>query len=893
MKQTSCRSQFQPTTTRSHYSNQLFLVAWAFSVFCGLLAVTPFRAADITWVGGLGSGGNGTYEETNNWSPMNIPGAGDRALFNDNFEFAPYAVGLEASNQTVGDVLFSGSNFSVNWKAESNTWTVLNSFILDQGGVGQLAGALMRNGIIAVTNSAGTAVCKVGNYTDSGSGTLTMQALANGIGPLITNYPTLIANSFQVTSNSIFVISAGTLTTFGGSMDYGTAPNNSFQPQLTNSVTWNVLGGTNTITFTSGGTNEFAVFKDSTVNINVAGPSTLLNAGGILFDIGWSGYVNLVISNGAHVANTGTASISGFGLASSNDTAIVTGSGSRWDSAGELRVGNASKGNSLMISAGAVVTCTGGRLGVGSSSSNNLVVVTGTNSLWKQSNFLSLGDQTNAFNTLIISNGAEVVNSGTFTRLGLFPLSIKNTLIVDGPGSALIFTNNNISVGNFGASNIVVVKNGGLVNGGGVNVGAGLASTNNTILVTDTNSLWIANGLVQVGIKDSGNLVTVSNAGVFVMYTGLELSPSVNPGATVVVSGGTLTATNAANDGYIRVGFNNLQGTVTLNSGTINVDLLLLTNGTASAFNFNGGVLNVTSSQVANNTAFVVGNGSSVAALNLLGSSHSYANGLTISSNAVLSGIGTINANATFAYGSAWAPGFNGIAGTQTVVGAVVLNPGTILDFQLGPPAGPNDLINITGNLTLAGTVNVSSLGGFTNGLYTLLTYTGTFVNNTLNVGTLPASFSATVSNDTVNKLVLLNVTGGSPADPFAQWQIQYFGSTTNSHAQPLADPLGKGINNTNQFLLGLNPTNSASVFRIVTEVRSGNNMIVTWRAAGIRTNILQAASGNAQGYTNNFADIAASKTILPVIGDAITNYVDVGGATNVPSHFYRVRFVP
>jgi hypothetical protein len=32
---------------------------------------------------------------------------------------------------------------------------------------------------------------------------------------------------------------------------------------------------------------------------------------------------------------------------------------------------------------------------------------------------------------------------------------------------------------------------------------------------------------------------------------------------------------------------------------------------------------------------------------------------------------------------------------------------------------------------------------------------------------------------------------------------------------------------------------------------------------------------------------------ILPGSGDATTNYIDDGGATNSPSRYYRIRLVP
>jgi len=44
--------------------------------------------------------------------------------------------------------------------------------------------------------------------------------------------------------------------------------------------------------------------------------------------------------------------------------------------------------------------------------------------------------------------------------------------------------------------------------------------------------------------------------------------------------------------------------------------------------------------------------------------------------------------------------------------------------------------------------------------------------------------------------------------------------------------------------------------------------------------------------YSNNFADISGP-IIINGNGDAITNYLDGGAATNGPSRYYRIRLVP
>jgi polygalacturonase len=129
--------------------------------------------------------------------------------------------------------------------------------------------------------------------------------------------------------------------------------------------------------------------------------------------------------------------------------------------------------------------------------------------------------------------------------------------------------------------------------------------------------------------------------------------------------------------------------------------------------------------------------------------------------------------------------------------------------------------------------------------------------------------------------------------DPFAAWQLQYFGCTNCAQAAGDADPLGKGMNNTNQFLAGLNPTNAASALGIISAVQQGSDVLITWTTAAARTNAVQATAGDGSGgYATNFTDISGA-VIITGSGDAITNYTDVGGATNGLSRYYRVRLVP
>ncbi len=129
--------------------------------------------------------------------------------------------------------------------------------------------------------------------------------------------------------------------------------------------------------------------------------------------------------------------------------------------------------------------------------------------------------------------------------------------------------------------------------------------------------------------------------------------------------------------------------------------------------------------------------------------------------------------------------------------------------------------------------------------------------------------------------------------DPFTSWQSQYFGDPSDPRAAPDADPFGKGMSNTNQFLAGINPTNPSSAFRIISAVPQGSDVQIIWTTAGAHTNAVQATVGDGNGgYGTNFTDISGP-VIITGSGDATTNFTDAGGATNGPSRYYRVRLVP
>jgi polygalacturonase len=225
---------------------------------------------------------------------------------------------------------------------------------------------------------------------------------------------------------------------------------------------------------------------------------------------------------------------------------------------------------------------------------------------------------------------------------------------------------------------------------------------------------------------------------------------------------------------------------------------------------------------------------------------------------------------------------------TVTVNNNLTLGGTSTLNFGVGTNVTE---VAVTGNLTLGGTLNVADAGGFTTGTYTLFTYGGTLSGSGLNIGTTPAGYSYAISTNTSGQVRLV-VT--SPLSAFQAWQMQYFGNTNCALCGGDADFDGDGVSNTNEFLAGTNPTNAASLFGVKSVASQGDDVVITWTTSGGHTNAVQATGGAADGSyaTDGFADISTG-IVAPGTGDETTNYVDVGGATNFPSRYYRVRLVP
>jgi hypothetical protein len=132
-----------------------------------------------------------------------------------------------------------------------------------------------------------------------------------------------------------------------------------------------------------------------------------------------------------------------------------------------------------------------------------------------------------------------------------------------------------------------------------------------------------------------------------------------------------------------------------------------------------------------------------------------------------------------------------------TIKNNLTLTGSATLAFDLGTTS---DRVNVTGNLILAGNLNITDAGGFGAGTYTILTHTGSLTNSGVTIGTTPNPFYSYQLDTSVAGQVrlLVQVT-------FASWQVENFG-TTNDIAAATADPDGDGVANLVEYATGTDP---------------------------------------------------------------------------------------
>ncbi len=721
-----------------------------------------------------------------------------------------------------------------------------------------LSGANSYSGGTTVSNGT----LRIGNGTALGSGTLTMSGgnLDSTVGNLFNNIP-------QVWNSNFTFLGTSSLDIGNGAVSLGATV------QVT--VSANVLtvrgpiSGPFGLTKAGAGTLTLTGINSYSGDTTAAGGNLLIDSGGVI--TGGAANVSAVVGATLEVRN-GSLFASGGNIGTPSAGLVVNGGTATFSGALTMTPGN--NNNSLIQVVGG--TLTAGSLSLGRTATFTttqptegfttvgLYLANGTVNI--VSNF-SMGDNAAANSTVNAR-----MDGGTLTVGGALIVGLNNTgrwSIMDVHGGTLTVndTTMGISLGSSQSGNaILLVQNGGMATTPKISLGQAVGGTNHTF---------------------GTSVISLSSAGTLYVGSGGIVQVSTNLATAIWLSDGTL---GAAADWSSSLAMTVSNTTIQAADSTGNAHNITLS-GAISGSSFTktgGGVL--TLSSLANSYT----DGATVNAGTLL-INGSVASGVNVNSGGRLGGSGTINGAVSIADGATLSPGAS--VGILTINGNLTLNNTSTLAYELGVSS---DRTVVNGDLTLDGVVNVSNAGGLANGNYTLITYTGALTDNILNVGTLPSPFTGSVSNDLVNKRVVLVVSGGAPPDPFATWQNQYFGCTNCPQALPGADPDGDGMSNTNEFLAGFNPTNSTAYLHIINVARSGNDINVTYLGAngdingspGPKTNVLEFTTGAAGGvYSNNFTSAGVTNILTGGTGlGVVTNMVDVGGATNTPARYYRVR---
>jgi hypothetical protein len=424
--------------------------------------------------------------------------------------------------------------------------------------------------------------------------------------------------------------------------------------------------------------------------------------------------------------------------------------------------------------------------------------------------------------------------------------------------------------------------------------------SNGTVLASD---VFVANAFGSAG--------TLTVAGGTNQFLGsLSVAADVNTTGTVLVSGGQLVVTNALTIlGGDSFGSPGGAARMTVTGGrTLGAGVMVgATSGSQGTLSVAGGIVAVRG-PLDIGKAGGTGNvhvSAGVLAVTNTPATVTSGTGLLIDGDIFVSAGSLVATNAPILLGSAGS-------------GSLTVSNGTMqaADFFLGNNARARGTLTVAGGTNcifsslILGTASCSATG--------IVTVTGgnLFVTNATGTAALDArSGTCTISSGFVqiDRLFVTNAcarfikSGGQLSAAFTNlapnlsavgdgipnsWKLQ-FGLDPFDPAVAGADPDGDGLTNLEEFMAGTDPTDSSSPFRILAVAPEGINFRVTWTTVRGRTNVLQTTLGAADGSfaTNSFSALA---TNFAAGAGVITNtFLHLGGATNVPARYYRVRLVP
>ena len=417
-----------------------------------------------------------------------------------------------ADSQLSGDIVVGANSGSGDVDSDNNKIVVSSGGSITSSSLTLGSSASSANNSLTV-NGSGSTFAATGNITVGGAGDGNSLSVLNGGSASATNFVTLGQDA--TSSNNTLTVN-GSGSTFNATSS-------------TDSVIVGSSGSSNAIAISNGGrmsagNSVYLGYGNSSANnsLTVNGTGSTLTATDNIM-VGEAGDNNsLTASNGAQVS--ADAVRLGNQTSSNNNSVTITGAGTDLTVSGTLRslvVGNYGSNNSFTLSSGASFnsTGTGGYtlLGNNAASSNNTVLVTGANTNWESSDKIIIGFLGNN-NTFTIADGATVVSKPVVgidkqnTIIG-FGNTSNNNLIITGANSSFTSADEMV-VGYLGEGAITIANGGNLSAGtielafqtgskGVVNIGAfGGNTTGGTLSAADIN-FGSGNGTVNFNQSDN------------------------------------------------------------------------------------------------------------------------------------------------------------------------------------------------------------------------------------------------------------------------------------------------------------------------------------------------------------------------------------------------------
>jgi len=723
-----------------------------------------------------------------------------------------------------------------------NGGAVAANNIVSGGGVSTIN---LRNGALALSGKAGTLAAPISTLTASNSAlSFALASVSSSNDIVVTSLTTGgTTNIINITSAPAFpsypvqiplVKYSGSIGGAGYNFGIGALPPLYAGHLVNNSASSTIdlllTAGSGTLTWAGSSSGNW---DTSTANWISSGPAVYADGDFVQFLNG---------ANNSTVNLTTTLSPAGITVSNTSPAYTFNGSGSIGGSGSLVKEGS---GTLILDNSGnnnfsGGVTISGGTLQVGNNdAAGNLPsgsITDNANLVYARSDSLTVNNTISGTGSVLQAGaGGMLTLSGANTFAGNVVVTNGSTLIQGGSsalgggsGSVIIASGSTLDInGNYGSEPVVVSGSG--VGGNGAitdNGGAVYGYTSSVTLAGDTTfampNRWDLSGATlstgghpyNLTLNGSGyfqwnNVAAdsaLANISLLAGQWGLVGSTTLgNPGATLTLTAGAkLIFYGASVYANKQVDFqanaeidnpsgnNTMNGGMTLESGFCSFDItsgtsltvsnILSGNGTIYLNSDTGTlVLGGNSPSYTGNVALYLG---SVVVNGTLGGTITGQSGTTVAGSGAVNGLADVS--------GALLPGTAGVAGTFHAQGGLTLESGAAVTMDLAPNlaigGGTNDLVAVTGNLTVNGNnITINPLvGTLATGSYTLFTYTGNLIGSFGTAATVaPSRYSFSIDTSTAHQVKLV-VSG--VADTLAwnnganngQWDVQSSFNWTN-----------------------------------------------------------------------------------------------------------------